>query len=90
MVKTPASAKLLDYASRQSDKNGFGKLRGISVGGGADSTFFSALAIPTLCGFGPVGEFSHTYEEYLLEETLYERTILLADCIANLEESMLG
>ena len=64
------------------------QLQGISVGGGADSTFFSALNIPTICSFGPVGEFAHTLKEYVIEEDLYRRTVLLADCLLKMDESI--
>ncbi len=88
MVKTPQSDRLLQFVSRQSAKNGYGQLRGISVGGGADSTFFSALNIPTICSFGPIGEFAHTLKEYVMEEDFYKRTVLLADCLFNMDESI--
>lgn len=88
MVKTPPSEKLLQFVSRQSEENGFGKLQGILVGGGADSTFFSALNIPTICSFGPVGEFAHTLKEYVIEGDFYNRTILLADCLLHMDESI--
>lgn len=88
MVKTPQSEKLLQFVSRKSEENGYGQLQGISVGGGADSTFFSALNIPTLCSFGPVGEYAHTLKEYVIEEDLYKRTVLLADCLLKMDESI--
>lgn len=88
MVKSDKSIKLLHFVSHLSEKNGFGVLKGISVGGGADSTFFSALGIPTICSFGPVGENAHTYDEFIYEKDFFERIVLLADCLINIDQAV--
>ncbi len=87
MVKTIKSEKLLHFVSHVSEKNGFGVLKGISVGGGADSTFFSALGIPTICSFGPVGKNAHTYDEFIYENNFFERIVLLSDCLINIDQA---
>lgn len=85
MMKTDQSEKLFQFVSERSEKNGFGKLTGITVGGGADSAFLSALNVPTLCSLGPAGENAHTYDEFIYKEDLIKRTALLADCIRSID-----
>ncbi len=87
MVKTEKSEKLLHFVSHISEKNGFGLLKGIAVGGGADSTFFSASGIPTICSFGPVGKNAHTHDEFIYEKDFFERIVLLADCLINIDQA---
>ena len=86
MMKTNSSEQFLHFVSERSEKLGFGRLKPVSVGGGADSSFFSALNVPTLCSFGPVGQNAHTLDEFIIEESLYVRTLLLADCLAHIKE----
>jgi glutamate carboxypeptidase len=52
--------------------------------GTSDANFFGAAGIPTLDGFGPVGDRDHTPEEYILWPTLASRTVLLSSFIATL------
>ncbi len=85
MAKTAESEKLLHFVSHLSKNNGFGALKAIAVGGGADSTFFSASGIPTVCSFGPVGKNAHTYDEFIYEKDFFDRIILLADCLLNID-----
>lgn len=86
MIRTVQSEKLLRFVSSRSEKNGFGKLTGISAGGGADSAYFSAMGAPTICSFGPVGRFSHTDKEFIDKNSFFERTMLLIDCLLTLQE----
>jgi glutamate carboxypeptidase len=46
--------------------------------GTSDGNYFGAAGIPTLDGFGPVGESDHTPEERILISSLKDRTLLLA------------
>ncbi|MCJ7681406.1 MAG: M20/M25/M40 family metallo-hydrolase, partial [Candidatus Aminicenantes bacterium] len=46
--------------------------------GTSDGNYFGAAGIPTLDGFGPVGESDHTPGERILISSLKDRTLLLA------------
>jgi glutamate carboxypeptidase len=54
-----------------------------AVGGASDGNFTSALGIPTLDGWGAVGEGAHAAHESILLEHLAPRTALLAAMLAN-------
>ncbi|HZQ40668.1 MAG TPA: M20/M25/M40 family metallo-hydrolase [Rhizomicrobium sp.] len=59
-------------------------LAGEASGGGSDGNFTGALGIPTLDGLGPRGDFLHTLEEHIVEDSLAERGRLLAGLLASL------
>jgi glutamate carboxypeptidase len=46
--------------------------------GTSDANFFSAFAVPTLDGWGPIGDKDHTAEEFIKISSLQERTALLS------------
>jgi len=45
--------------------------------GGSDANFIADLGIPVLDGLGPIGAKDHSDEEYILKESLLQRTLLL-------------
>ncbi|UCF30173.1 MAG: M20 family metallopeptidase [bacterium] len=47
-------------------------------GGTSDANFLMAQGIPTLDGMGPIGDLDHSPDEYIIEESLYERIALTA------------
>jgi glutamate carboxypeptidase len=49
-----------------------------TAGGGSDGNFTAALGVPTLDGFGAVGDGAHSPGEYILAKTMPERAALLA------------
>jgi len=54
-----------------------------TAGGGSDGNFTAALGIPTLDGFGAVGEGAHSPGEYIIAKTMPERAALLAAMLMN-------
>lgn len=82
MVRTEANDKLYELVHKAGKELGL-DLKGLSVGGGADSAFTSTIA-PTVCAMGPVGGGNHSAEEYLELDTLVERAKLLVLSILNL------
>lgn len=50
-------------------------------GGGSDANFVAALGIPVLDGLGPIGEGYHSEKEYIITQSLVERTKLLASLL---------
>lgn len=53
-----------------------------AAGGGSDGNFTAALGIPTLDGFGAVGEGAHSTDEHVLFKTMPQRAALLASILA--------
>jgi glutamate carboxypeptidase len=53
-----------------------------TAGGGSDGNFTGALGIPTLDGFGAVGDGAHSDHEYILINTMPVRAALLAALLA--------
>ena len=49
----------------------------VSVGGGSDGNFTSAVGIPTIDGLGPVGDGAHALSEHIIVSESLERTMLL-------------
>ena len=46
--------------------------------GSSDANFFGAAGVPTLDGFGPIGEQDHTENEWIQVPSILPRTVLLA------------
>ncbi|MEJ2896324.1 M20 family metallopeptidase [Bordetella avium] len=73
MVKTPASAELLELAQGYANEAGFPLEDAPMTGGGSDANFTSALGVPTLDGLGADGDGAHTLNEYIQISTLEMR-----------------
>jgi glutamate carboxypeptidase len=56
----------------------------VSVGGGSDGNFTSALGVPTLDGLGAVGGGAHSPSEHILTGPLASRAALVAGLLASL------
>jgi glutamate carboxypeptidase len=54
------------------------KIGECTAGGGSDGNLTAALGIPTLDGFGAVGDGAHSPGEYIIGKTMPERAALLA------------
>ncbi|MBQ7050727.1 MAG: M20/M25/M40 family metallo-hydrolase [Firmicutes bacterium] len=80
MVRTEASEKLLQIAKESAKAHGL-SLSGIARGGGSDASFASAMGIPVLDGLGAEGDGSHTVDEFVVWDTLYQRLMTCADLI---------
>ena len=55
-----------------------------STGGGSDGSFCGALGVPTLDGFGAVGDGAHALHEYVLVPALVPRAALIATVLHKL------
>ena len=49
-----------------------------STGGGSDANFVAPLGVPVLDGLGAIGDGAHSEREYVIIDSLAERTALLA------------
>lgn len=56
----------------------------VTSGGGSDASFTAGVGTPTIDGLGPVGGKQHTDEEYLVIDSLAERTQLFINLLARL------
>ncbi len=54
-----------------------------STGGGSDANFVAPLGVPVLDGLGAVGDGAHSEREYILTQSLVERSALLAALLIN-------
>ncbi|HEX2784972.1 MAG TPA: M20/M25/M40 family metallo-hydrolase, partial [Ilumatobacteraceae bacterium] len=79
-----ASSTLFAVASAAAATVGLGALSGVSVGGGSDGNFTAAIGVPTLDGLGAVGGGAHADHEYVLVDTMIDRSRLVAAIVANL------
>ncbi|WP_198145911.1 M20/M25/M40 family metallo-hydrolase [Desulfonatronovibrio magnus] len=53
-------------------------------GGVSDANFIAAMSIPVLDGLGPCGDLDHSDKEYIIKETMGQRTLLLAGSLLDL------
>jgi glutamate carboxypeptidase len=83
MVRTSKSDKLIDIAQEKSKKLGI-KISFVSTGGVSDGNFVSALGIPTLDGLGLIGGKLCTPDEYVLLDSIVERSAFLTLIIQRL------
>lgn len=80
MEFTKGTKALVDIVEDEAKKMGI-NVGHITTGGGSDASFTASMGVPTLDGLGPVGGNQHTKEEYLMVDTLAERTILFANVL---------
>jgi len=71
------SAALYQSATALAKKMGL-QIGECTAGGGSDGNFTAAIGIPTLDGFGAVGDGAHSPGEYVIAKTMPERAALLA------------
>ena len=76
------SATLFQRAQSLAEQMGL-KIDECTAGGGSDGNFTAALGIPTLDGFGAVGDGAHSPGEYIIAKTMPERAALLAAMLLN-------
>ena len=77
MVKVPGSEELISTLYAAAGELGQ-SVRTEERGGASDGNFLSEMGVPVLDGLGPVGDMDHSPDEYILEESLYERIELTA------------
>jgi glutamate carboxypeptidase len=83
MTPTPAADRFIDIIREEGHKIGL-RVSFVATGGASDGNFVSALGIPTIDGMGPIGGKLCTPDEYLLLDSLPERSTLLALVILRL------
>ena len=77
MVQVPGTEKLVSILKETASELGQ-KVDTDERGGASDGNFLSEMGVPVLDGLGPVGDMDHSAEEYIVEQSLYERIELTA------------
>ncbi|GAA3721838.1 M20 family metallopeptidase [Salinicoccus jeotgali] len=77
--------ELVDIVLKEAESLGI-EIDHIASGGGSDASFTAAMGIPTIDGMGPVGGKQHTEREYLVIDTLMERTTLFINVVRRLHK----
>jgi len=81
MVQTVANGRLFDCIRRQAEDLGLPFLAELRSGV-SDANTIAAAGIPVVDGLGPIGDCDHSRNEYMLRESLPQRTLLAAAAIA--------
>jgi len=81
MPTTDAVLQLFERVRQYNNEWGFGDVSQALSGGGADSAHTALLGLPTVCAMGPKGGMNHSPEEFVVVESLFERTKMLAGLI---------
>lgn len=79
-----ASTELFAVARTAAATAGLGEISGVAVGGGSDGNFTAAIGVPTLDGLGAVGGGAHADHEFVLVDTMIDRSRLVAAIITSL------
>lgn len=83
MPGSEANQALYDRVDRIADRLGIA-IRPEFRSGVSDANFIAQTGTPVLDGLGPIGAGDHSPEEYMLKESLPQRTLLLATILADL------
>ncbi len=83
LERTPDVVRLFDMASGVAARIGITLGEG-SAGGGSDGNFTAALGVPTLDGFGAIGDGAHALHEHVEIDALVPRAATIAGVLAAL------
>jgi glutamate carboxypeptidase len=83
LERTDAIVGLFDQAKSIAAELGIALEEG-SAGGGSDGNFTAALGVPTLDGFGAIGDGAHAIHEHVVIDALVPRAATIAGLLARL------
>ena len=83
LERTADVVRLFEMAKQAAAEVGV-KLSEGSAGGGSDGNFTAALGVPTLDGFGAIGDGAHALHEHVEIESLFPRAATIAGVIRSL------
>ena len=83
-MQESASTSLFATAQWAAAAIGLPEVNGVAVGGGSDGNFTAACGVPTLDGLGAVGGGAHADHEFVLVDTMVDRSRLLAAIVGEL------
>lgn len=85
MVHTDGTEALFQVFKSQAEALGHSDFEGVSVGGGSDANFISAVGTPVVCGLGAGGAGAHARYEFIYPDSVPFFTALLANSIAAID-----
>ncbi len=85
MEKTPENLWIYGIAQKAAGSLGF-QVNEAYSGGGTDGNYLSAMGVATIDALGPMGNFAHSDKEYMIVDSLFQRSKLIAAIIALLNE----
>ncbi|HEX8027864.1 MAG TPA: M20 family metallopeptidase [Vicinamibacterales bacterium] len=83
LERTPGVVRLFEQAKAVAAEIGIALEEG-SAGGGSDGNFTAALGIPTLDGFGAIGDGAHAIHEHVEIDALVPRAAVIAGLLERL------
>lgn len=83
LERTAAVIGLFEAAKAVAEENGVTLTEG-AAGGGSDGNFTAALGVPTLDGFGAIGDGAHALHEHVDIDALVPRAAVIAGLLARL------
>jgi glutamate carboxypeptidase len=83
LERTPAVERLFNQAKEVAAGLGITLQEG-SAGGGSDGNFTAAIGVPTLDGFGAIGDGAHALHEHVEIDALIPRAATIAGLLARL------
>jgi glutamate carboxypeptidase len=83
LERSAGVVKLFDLAKAAAAEIGVNLEEG-SAGGGSDGNFTAALGVPTLDGFGAIGDGAHALHEHVAIDALVPRAAVIAGLLARL------
>ena len=89
MVLQPGSEKLYGLLEQAASEFGH-HLESVTVGGGSDANFVSALGVPVVCGAGAVGDGAHARNEYIVPSAIPLFTAMVARAMQLVASQNLG
>jgi len=77
---------LYEFVAEISENIGQGRLGSMYVGGASDASNIQRAGTPVICSMGAIGEHNHTFSEYAIVDSLFERAKLLAATVDRINE----
>ncbi|MCK5200876.1 MAG: M20 family metallopeptidase [Spirochaetales bacterium] len=89
MVTTEQSRELFHIAAEAGERLGISVLEEFRSGG-SDANIIAAAGTPVIDGLGPIGRYDHSDREYMIKESLPDRTKLLVSIIESSYQRLLS
>ncbi len=83
--KNPANVALLNDMNTVAGEYGFPAMGGVVLGGASDAAYSTIAGVPSLCSCGAMGEWNHTVKEYILKDSLLNRSKLYTMAVLNID-----
>ncbi len=89
MFKTEQTEKFIELCNKAAAEIGV-ECKWVKTGGGSDGNFSGALGVPTVDGFGPIGDKAHTVNEYAEVKSIVPAYELLVKIMLLLQREIYG